>query len=143
MSKGASASQTGLRVWWVPQMPCEAFEVDVPDLATADLLLDVLANYDAFQFEHGVKPDYCNAGGLMMFENGEWVDWYDDALNCEFDEWREANGRRAASAMSAGTAETNEDSAQGRSPASAVRDSGDAPTTVSNPQDISKDREGI
>lgn len=118
MDNGASASQTGLgsaeapapsgrgpsdaipsavplRVWWVPQMPMKAFEIDVPDLATADLLLDVLADYDRFQFENNVKPDYCNAGGLMMLEDGEWVDWFDDTLFCDFDEYRAAHGRRA------------------------------------------------
>lgn len=99
-----SEQPCALRVWWVPQVPMAAFEVDVPDLATADILLDALADYDAFQFENNVKPDYCNAGGLAMLENGEWVDWYDYDLNCDFDEWRVTYGRHAA-----------------------VRDSGDAP----------------
>jgi hypothetical protein len=39
-------------------------------------LLQTLAAYDAFQYENNVKPDYCNAGGLSVFEDGEWVDWY-------------------------------------------------------------------
>jgi len=38
----------------------KAFEVDVPDLATAVLVANVLGDYDAFQFKHRIKPDYCN-----------------------------------------------------------------------------------
>ena len=41
--------------------------------------MDVLADYDKFQFENNIKPDYSNAGGLEIFENGEWPDWYDEA----------------------------------------------------------------
>jgi hypothetical protein len=113
-----SAGAARLKVWWVPQIPMEAFEVEVSSLADADLLLDVLADYDAFQFEHRVKGDYCNAGGLVMLEAGEWVDWYDDALNCDFDEWREAHGRRAASGIEAATADETAlaGSAEGKSP---------------------------
>lgn len=48
--------------------------------------MDVLARYDLFQFEHRIKPDYCNMGGLSMFDEnddtdspeGSWVDWHDD-----------------------------------------------------------------
>ena len=72
-----------LQVWWIPQVPMTAFQVDVPDLVTARLLLDTLARYDAFQFENNIKPDYSNAGGLVIWEDnydGEgtsgFVDWY-------------------------------------------------------------------
>lgn len=66
-----------LRIWWVPQIPMQSFEVDVPDLLTADLMLTTLGRYDAFQFENKVKPDYCNAGGLVQYdaESHEWWDW--------------------------------------------------------------------
>lgn len=79
-----------LRVWWVPQVPMTAFEVDVPDLKTASIILDTLAHYDAFQFEHKVKGDYCNTGGLQQYdgEAGEWWDW-ECSLTCDsFDEVR-------------------------------------------------------
>lgn len=77
-----------LRVWWVPQMPMASFNVDVPDLPTANILLETLANYDAFQFENNVKPDYCNAGGLIIFDGEDWVDWWDDETGMDFDEIR-------------------------------------------------------
>ena len=76
-----------LRVWWVPQLPMKAFEVDVPDLQTASLLLDVLGRYDAFQFEHNVKPGYCNGGGLLEFDEGvaDWFDWEHPETLDDFD----------------------------------------------------------
>jgi len=81
-----------LRIYWIPQLPMKAFEVDVPDLATAAAVLDVLADYDAFQFENNVKGDYCNTGGLMILrDDGEWEDWEDPTSGDEFDEWRDEN----------------------------------------------------
>jgi hypothetical protein len=65
------------KVWWIPQVPMKAFEVPVSSVDEAAKLLEVLAAYDAFQFENNIKPDYCNVGGLQVFEDGEWVDWYD------------------------------------------------------------------
>lgn len=68
------ANEGDLKVWWVPQVPMKAFEVDVASVEEAAKLLNVLADYDAFQFENNVKPDYCNAGGLMRYEDGDWYD---------------------------------------------------------------------
>lgn len=67
-----------LRVWWIPQVPMEPFWVPVRNLREAELLLKTLADYDIFQFENHVKPDYCNAGGLSRFEDGEWCDWWNE-----------------------------------------------------------------
>jgi hypothetical protein len=67
--------QWGLKVWWIPQIPGKPFEYPVKNLAEAKKLLDVLAQYDLFQFEHHIKPDYANAGGLQEFVEGEWLDW--------------------------------------------------------------------
>lgn len=67
-----------LKVWWIPQVPMKPFEVPVRDLREAALLLRTLADYDLFQLRNHIKPDYCNAGGLMVLEDGEWVDWYSE-----------------------------------------------------------------
>ena len=52
-----------------------------PTYLEAKLLLDTLALYDKFQYENEVKPDYdyCNAGGLEIFdpEDEEWIEWFD------------------------------------------------------------------
>lgn len=73
-------------VWWVPQMPMPSFRVPVASLVEAKLLLDTLTDYDNFQLENNVKGDYCNAGGLHVFNEddvedgleGSWVDWVNE-----------------------------------------------------------------
>jgi len=69
-----------LKIWWIPQIPMKSFEVEVDNLVQAKLLLDVLADYDEFQFKNKIKPDYSNAGGLMIYSNDDkdWVDWTDE-----------------------------------------------------------------
>ena len=69
-----------LSIWHIPQVPMKAFRVEVKDLEQAKLLLDTLANYDIFQFENKVKPDYCNAQGLSVWDElaQEWTDWEDE-----------------------------------------------------------------
>jgi len=67
-----------LRVWWVPQVPCKAFKVPVNSVEHGAIILNVLAEYDAFQFINNIKQDYCNAGGLQVFEGGDWADWEDE-----------------------------------------------------------------
>ena len=70
--------QGALRVWWIPQVPMKPFRVAVESVAEAAKLLQVLADYDIFQFDNKVKPDYCNAGGLEEFDGEEWSDWYSE-----------------------------------------------------------------
>lgn len=71
-----------LRIWWIPQVPMKPFYVYVRNIAEARLLLDALADYDAFQFANRIKPDYSNVGGLQVYEGDSegdgWCDWYDD-----------------------------------------------------------------
>jgi len=81
MPKKTAAPVQKLRVWWIPQVPMKAFRYDVKTVEEAKLLIDALAKYDIFQYENNVKPDFANAGGLEMFEDGEWCEWYDDEGN--------------------------------------------------------------
>lgn len=76
-----------LRVYWHPQVPCKAFHVDVKTPQEAAKILDVLANYDIFQFENRIKPDYANAGGLQEFDGKEWLDWEDAETGQDIDAW--------------------------------------------------------
>lgn len=62
-----------------------AFTVDVASVEEGVKIMDVLADYDRFQFENKVKPDYCNTGGLNQWDkdsDGEgtpgWCSWYDE-----------------------------------------------------------------
>jgi Superinfection exclusion gene product 17 len=75
-----------LRVWWISQVPMKPFRVRVADLEQAAFLLDVLGAYDFFQYEENVKGDFYNVGGLEVFEEGEWMSWYDEETGEGFDE---------------------------------------------------------
>ena len=66
------------QVWWIPQIPGKPFTVPVGSREEGQKLLKVLADYDRFQFQNRIKPDYCNAGGLSVLEDGEWVDLDED-----------------------------------------------------------------
>lgn len=69
-----------LRVWHIPQVPMKAFHVDVETPEEAIKVLDILSDYDLFQFENRVKPDYCNVQGLEVWDEqeGEWCEWYSE-----------------------------------------------------------------
>lgn len=69
-----------LRVSHFPQIPCKAFTVEVKTLEEAKKISDVLANYDLFQYENRIKPDYANATVVEEFdeEEQEWISWCDD-----------------------------------------------------------------
>ena len=62
---------SAVKVWHVPQIPMPAFVVELEDLDEAKRLVNVLADYDLFQYDHNVKPDYSNASGV--------VEWNEDA----------------------------------------------------------------
>jgi phage/plasmid-associated DNA primase len=69
-----------LRVSHFPQIPCKPFIVEVKTLEEAKKIIDVLADYDLFQYENNIKPDYCNTSVLEEYceEENEWYDWCDD-----------------------------------------------------------------
>lgn len=69
-----------LRVAHFPQIPCKPFDVEVEDLKQAKLVMDVLSNYDLFQYENSIKPDYCNVTVLEMWDEEveDWCNWYDE-----------------------------------------------------------------
>ena len=79
MKTNTDPKEGDLRIWWIPQIPGRPFCVDVKDIEQAIFLHDVLASYDDFQYKHGIKPDYSNAGGLEVFDaDGDWSEWYDE-----------------------------------------------------------------
>lgn len=82
-----SAHKAGdLQVWWIPQVPMSnPFTVSVPNVAAGVALMQCLADYDSYQFENRIKPDYSNVGGLQRWcddSDGEgtpgWEDWFDE-----------------------------------------------------------------
>ncbi len=69
---------TELQVWWIPQVPGQAFEYAVGTIETGETLMDALAKYDLFQLEHNIKPDYANVGGLRWRDPvGTDSEWWD------------------------------------------------------------------
>ncbi len=83
-----------LRVWWIPQVGAKipTFRTPVKNLREAKLLLEVLANYDLYQLDNKIKPDFANVGGLEVYDNNVdgdgntgWCSWYDENGNDEDD----------------------------------------------------------
>jgi hypothetical protein len=72
--------QLKLRVWWVPQVPGKPFIVEVKDVEQAKFVMNMLADYDLFQYKNRIKPDYANAGGFQEFHEGTgtWEEWSDN-----------------------------------------------------------------
>lgn len=66
------------RVWHIPQVPMIPFYVAVDSPKEAKKILNILANYDIFQFKNNVKPDYSHAAGLEIFNDNEWLEWEDE-----------------------------------------------------------------
>ncbi len=82
-----NVKEGALRVWHIPQIPMNEFLVLVGSVDEAVLVLDVLADYDNFQLTHDVKPDFCNAQGLEVWEGGEWSEYHNE-LGEDIDEIR-------------------------------------------------------
>lgn len=86
--------ETKLRIWWMPQISANcAFYIPVKSVEEAKKFLDVLAAYDQFQYQNRIKPDFCNTGGLQMWDEEEkdWVDWSDsEGIYDDVDEYCEA-----------------------------------------------------
>lgn len=75
-----------LRVWHIPQVPGIGMVFLVKDPTEAKRLMNVLAQYDLFQFNHNIKPDYSNASGLDEYDGREWLTWYSEDGD-DIDEW--------------------------------------------------------
>lgn len=74
-----------LRVWWIPQVgACDCFYIPVSTPEEGKKVMDILAAYDLFQLNKNIKPDFCNAGGLEVWneEEQDWCDWY---METEYD----------------------------------------------------------
>lgn len=68
-----------LRVWHNAQVGTTGlFYVPVKTVEEGKRVMDTLSAYDEWQYRNNIKPDYCNACGLEMYDEDdhEWVDWY-------------------------------------------------------------------
>lgn len=67
-----------LRVAHYPQVPCAPFTIPVTSIEDAQRVINLLADYDQFQYQERIKGDYSNTSFVQQFEDGQWVDWADD-----------------------------------------------------------------
>lgn len=88
------ANAGDLRVWHIPQIPGKAFHVLVDTPQEAQRVIQLLEAYDVFQQANKIKPDYCSASGLEMFEmegapdgSPGWVEWQDPETGDDIDDW--------------------------------------------------------
>ncbi len=90
VEKDEIVQEGSLMVWHIPQIPGPAFHWPVNNVLESAQIVKCLASYDAFQFENDIKPDYSNASGLLVFEDGEWVEWDDPSTGEDFSSlvWR-------------------------------------------------------
>ena len=80
-----------LRVSHFPQIPCKPFTVDVESPQEAKKIMDILADYDQFQLDNRIKPDYANMSVFEYWDEEEqdWLNWYDEDTGLELDEYLE------------------------------------------------------
>jgi hypothetical protein len=78
-----------LRVSHFPQIHCKPFITEVESIKEAKKIFDVLANYDLFQYENKIKPDYANMTILEYWdiEENEWLEWHDEENDYTLEEY--------------------------------------------------------
>ena len=67
------------------------FTIPVASIYEAALVKHSLAYSDLIKYGQGATPDYSSIIGLEVFEDGEWVDWYDEDGNDNMEDWLEEN----------------------------------------------------
>ena len=78
-----------LRVIHIPQVPMEGFVQNVNSEREAFLLEKAFSMQHLFLFENNLIEDYCNVICVEMFEDGEWVDYWNETEMMEWDEYRD------------------------------------------------------
>lgn len=68
------------KLWHIPQIPGQPIVIEFEYVADAVMVSDILADYDQFQLDTNIKPDYSNASGIMVWneEDGSYEDVDDD-----------------------------------------------------------------
>lgn len=65
-----------LEVWWIKNPPNSGKRYPAPSVKDAIVRLQILTDIDLSD-----ASVYSNAGGLEVFRDGEWEEWYDDDGN--------------------------------------------------------------
>ncbi|MGB0863373.1 MAG: hypothetical protein ACPGXZ_10665 [Saprospiraceae bacterium] len=67
-----------LRVSHIPQMPMEAYWVEVQNEREAYLIAKTLAEQHIFLYVKSIIPDYSNVVFIEMLEDGEWTKYWNE-----------------------------------------------------------------
>lgn len=78
-----------IRVCHFPQVPCKPFIVEVENEKEAYLIEQALVNQHLWLYDNDFIPDYCNAITVDMWDENEWVDYWNDSECMEWDEFKE------------------------------------------------------
>lgn len=79
-NNGKDCKSEKLRIYHYPQLGSGCiFYQDVKCIKEAWKILNLLWDYDLFQYNNQLKPDYSSASGLEWYDNefNEWVEWND------------------------------------------------------------------
>lgn len=68
-----NAKESDLCVWWIRNPPTAPEYWPVANIEEAAYIINKTANFDLKD-----PRISANAGGLEVFEDGEWGEWYDD-----------------------------------------------------------------
>lgn len=80
----AEPKEGDLRVWYLHQLGCGSmFSAAVSSVGSAVEFLFINYELMLYLFEQGKIKDYCNAGGLEVYESDgeggyEWCEWYNE-----------------------------------------------------------------
>jgi len=84
IQKVVDGQEGDLRVWWIRNIPGQPEYHLVSDPESAHYTIEALAGNDLHDDE--VES---NAGGLEVYKDGEWEQWYDEEGR-DIDDWWEA-----------------------------------------------------
>lgn len=75
-----------LQVHHYPQVPCSPFCVDVKDEYEAAKIIDTLADQHIWLLKNKLIPDYCNSFNVVMWDGSEWVDYWNESEQMNWDD---------------------------------------------------------
>lgn len=75
-----------LQVHHYPQIPCNPFCVEVKDEYEAAKLMDTLADQHIWLYNNKLIPDYANMLNVVMWDGSEWVDYWNEAEQMNWDD---------------------------------------------------------
>jgi len=78
-----------LRVYHYAQVPCKPFIVEVEDEIEAMKIVNILAKQHLFLFDENIIPDYTNVISVVMYEENEWVDYWNEEEEMEWSNFEE------------------------------------------------------